>query len=57
MRTLGARGYWLTHSKGEGVARIEKRYNYLYRADELTPWAEPEDRLAGSPDLLLTARP
>jgi hypothetical protein len=37
MRTLGARGYWLRHLKEEGVARMEQRSNYLYRADDLTP--------------------
>jgi hypothetical protein len=47
MRTLGARGYWLRHLKEEGVAPVEERYNYVYRADELTSWAEPEDQLAG----------
>jgi uncharacterized protein YecE (DUF72 family) len=30
-------------------APVEQRYNYLYRADELTPWAERAREIASNP--------
>jgi uncharacterized protein YecE (DUF72 family) len=30
-------------------APVEQRYNYLYRADELTPWAERAREIASDP--------